>query len=167
MGRLLTPLDVNDCPVARICVICTADESEFTSETVALAVCPIGTEPKVTVPGEACKAPVLAAPELADPELAALATNLPPPQPDKINVRQHEIRKRRNAGQRQNCTTCLRECESHRTGSDRWRGEVLAVVKLYPNNALEAPTCSCLTLYDLYKCIFLPGSLTSAGLIHH
>ena len=59
-GRLLEPTSEKDCPLNLSWAIWTGAEPLFKSETVVLAVWPIGTCPNVTVLGDAMSVPVLA-----------------------------------------------------------------------------------------------------------
>jgi hypothetical protein len=81
---------------------------------------------------------------LAPVPVPLIPISLPPPQPDRINGRQHETRKRRNARQLQDSMMCARKRASHRFGLDRWRGDSLAVVKLHPNGAEKGMSCTCI-----------------------
>ena len=65
---LLVPTMEKDCPVRSSWIISTGAELPFESETVVLAVCPIGTTPKVTVLRDATRVPVF----------PALTTGIPP-----------------------------------------------------------------------------------------
>ena len=56
---------------------------------------------------------------LAAVPVALSPISLPPAQPDRINGRQHERRKRRIARQWQDGTMCARKGGSHRLGLDR------------------------------------------------
>jgi hypothetical protein len=51
IGRSPAPLKANDCPVRLTCDTCTAADPEFTTETLALVIVPIGTPPKLTLFG--------------------------------------------------------------------------------------------------------------------
>jgi hypothetical protein len=75
----------------------------------------------------------------------ALSPIILPPQPDRVNGRQHETRRRRNARQRQDSTTCARKSASHRFVLYRWQGDSLAVVKLHPYEVQKGMSNKCIT----------------------
>jgi hypothetical protein len=57
MGRLFCPLSEKDCPVTFRLEICTGDVPRFTSDTLAVAVLPTDTDPKLTLPVDAWRVP--------------------------------------------------------------------------------------------------------------
>lgn len=77
-GRVRVPATEKDCPVILSWLISTGVEFPFERETVALAVLPIDTAPKVTVLGETTRVPVF-------PAITREA-----PQPDRTRRRQQD-----------------------------------------------------------------------------
>jgi hypothetical protein len=70
--------------------------------------------------------------------------SLPPAQPDRVNGRQHETRKRRNARHGLGRTTYARKRASDRCGREKWQQATSAVVMLHPNSAQKEISRNCI-----------------------